>query len=89
MRLRTTPRDRQELRNSAGALTLGVMFGVAIAIGAGIGTWIDHRFHVDPWGVTIGALVGVVVGFRNLIEFAMSMTRADEEEAKRKKEGRP
>ena len=77
------------MRNTGDALTIGLMFGVAIAIGAGIGTWVDHRFHVAPWGSTIGALVGVVVGFVNLVEVAMRMARADEEEAKRKKEGRP
>lgn len=89
MRLRTTRTDRQEMRNTGDALTIGLMFGVAIAIGYGIGTWVDNRFHVAPWGSTIGALVGVVVGFVNLIEVAQRMSRAADEEDRRKKEGKP
>jgi F0F1-type ATP synthase assembly protein I len=32
-----------------------------------IGAWVDRRYGTEPWGVTIGAVIGIVGGVGHLI----------------------
>jgi F0F1-type ATP synthase assembly protein I len=53
--------------------------GLEVAVGAGlgalIGTWIDHKWHTDPWGVLIGTLLGISAGMYVLIKEAMKANK--------------
>ncbi|MGK0362203.1 MAG: F0F1-type ATP synthase assembly protein I [Bradymonadia bacterium] len=39
--------------------SVGLEMGVAVAIGAGIGYWLDSKYGWSPKGVLIGTLFGV------------------------------
>jgi ATP synthase protein I len=52
-----------------GTRMLGVGFELAAAV-AGftlIGYWVDRHFGYGPWGVIVGAVLGLVGGMYNLI----------------------
>lgn len=63
---------------SAGTLELGV----SVAVGAGIGYWLDSVFHTAPWLTLFWLLCGVVAGFRSLLRVARRLEK-DEEETNR------
>lgn len=52
---------------------LGVGFEFAAAVGglALLGYWVDRHFATEPWGVVVGALVGLIGGTYNLIKETM------------------
>jgi len=46
---------------------VGVEFAAAVGGCAALGFWIDRRYGSTPWGLVIGAGVGVIGGTYNLI----------------------
>lgn len=60
---------------SAGAV--GLEFGVAIAIGAFGGMWLDEKFGTEPWLVMAGVIFGSAAGFRSLYRFARKQNLDD------------
>jgi len=46
----------------------GVSFAVTILVGVYAGVWADRHWGTDPWGVVVGAVVGSVFGFYNLVK---------------------
>lgn len=48
------------------ALTLGVMFPVAIGIGYLLGHWLDGLFGLRPWLTIVFTALGVAAAFVNL-----------------------
>ena len=55
---------------------VGIELVLAILILAGIGHWFDLRYGSGrSWGMTIGFLLGVAVGVRNLVRVAQQMQK--------------
>jgi F0F1-type ATP synthase assembly protein I len=54
---------------------LGTEIAVGAGLGALIGTWIDRKFHCDPWGVVIGTLLGISAGMYLLIKEAINANK--------------
>ena len=46
--------------------SMGLAMALSIAIGAGLGYYIDERFGTNPWGLYIGLGLGIAAAFRNL-----------------------
>jgi F0F1-type ATP synthase assembly protein I len=46
---------------------IGLEFAVAAIVGVVGGNYIDSRFGTGPWGVFIGAILGLASGFYRLI----------------------
>jgi F0F1-type ATP synthase assembly protein I len=68
----------------------GAGFEIAAAVGgfAALGWWIDRRRGSAPWGLLIGALLGLVGGLYNLIRASLVAARkAEAERAAAGKEG--
>ena len=68
-------------------------FEIAAAVGgfAALGWWIDRHRGTAPWGLLIGALLGLIGGLYNLIKSALLQGRAAETErraVREKREGR-
>ena len=40
-----------------------------------IGYWVDGRFGTRPWGVVIGAIIGLVGGLYNLVRESLAAVR--------------
>jgi hypothetical protein len=56
--------------------SVGLELVLTILIPAAIGHWLDGRYwHDSGYGVGVGFVVGVVVGFRNLVRTANGMQR--------------
>jgi ATP synthase protein I len=56
--------------------SVGLEMGVAVAIGWGIGYWLDERAGTKPWLMIIFLLFGVVAGFKGMIRAAREANRA-------------
>ena len=54
---------------------IGVELVAAIAGFTLIGYWLDRKFDTEPWGVLIGAILGVIGGMYNVIRQALNATR--------------
>lgn len=55
---------------------LGVEMVAAVAGLTLVGYWVDRQFGTAPWGLLIGALLGLVGGFNNLIRAALKEGRS-------------
>ena len=81
--------DRTPWVRSAG---MGIDFAAAVAVFVLIGYWIDRRFGSSPWGVLVGAGLGLVGGMYNLIRQGLKATRQavkDDEERRAAERDRP
>jgi ATP synthase protein I len=65
--------------------SLGLEMGIAVAIGLGIGWWLDKVFHTKPWLTLVFLLFGVVAGFKNIY----LLLKKQEENEKREHDGSP
>jgi len=74
------------MRNTADGMTVGIMFGVSIAMAAAAGAWVDRKLGTEPWGVVIGVLMGAAAGFVNLFQVVLRISREDEEARRKKKD---
>ena len=64
---------------------IGVEFAAAVAGLALLGYWIDAHYGTGPWGVLIGAALGLIGGTYNLIRQSMAAFRQLDQEARDKK----
>ena len=56
--------------------SVGLELVLTILIPAALGHWLDGRYwHDSGYGVGVGFVIGVVVGFRNLVRTANGMQR--------------
>jgi F0F1-type ATP synthase assembly protein I len=77
-RVEKTPEPGSGSQEPNLSLKLGYGFAMATQFGAGVlggvlvGSWLDRRFHLDPWGTMGGALLGMVAGFQGLFVLTRS-----------------
>jgi hypothetical protein len=63
---------------------VGIELVLSILILGGIGHWLDQRYwRGHDWGMTVGFLLGIAVGVRNLVRAAQRMQRDIEREEAR------
>jgi hypothetical protein len=56
--------------------SVGIEFVLTIALASGLGYWLDARYWGGRgWGLGAGFVLGVAVGFRNLVRTANQMQR--------------
>ena len=58
---------------------VGISFGACTALGWFGGKWVDSRFGYEPWGATIGALLGVSLGIWDLLRVSVAVERDEKE----------
>ena len=56
-------------------LGLGLQMAVGIALGLFIGGWLERKYGWQPWGTTIGALLGFAGGMYLLIKEALRVNK--------------
>ena len=71
------PRNAQTAWKYSG---LGMELVGAVVALVLVGYWIDRRFGSGPWGVLIGAGIGIVGGMWNLIRAGLEAQREMESE---------
>lgn len=69
---RVDPRDRQPWMRLAGS---GVELAAAVGGFSLLGYWIDRHYGSSPWGLLVGALLGLVGGFYNLVRASFAASR--------------
>ena len=47
--------------------SVGIEMGLAVAIGWGIGYWLDGKLGTKPWLMIVFLLFGVAAGFKGLL----------------------
>ena len=55
--------------------TLGLEMGLSVAVGVGIGYYLDKWLKTEPWFLIIFLLFGVVAGFRSLYRAAKRLQK--------------
>lgn len=58
---------------------LGIEIAAAVGLLSLLGWWIDGRLGSAPWGLVIGAMVGLIGGMANLLRSALSSVERPED----------
>ena len=58
--------------------TLGLEMGLSVALGVGIGYYLDKWLNTEPWLLIVFFFLGVIAGFRSLYR---AMKRLQKEES--------
>lgn len=54
------------------------------AVPPAVGFWIDQHYGLSPWAVSVGGLLGLVVGFRELMRLVNRMDAAEQRRKSKK-----
>ncbi|MCK6446364.1 MAG: AtpZ/AtpI family protein [Planctomycetes bacterium] len=46
---------------------LGLQYALTVVLLTGLGWWLDARWETTPWLLVVGAVLGSVAGFVNLV----------------------
>ncbi len=57
---------KKSIKDLAFFSSIGMAMALSIAIGAGLGYFIDEKFGTKPWGLYIGLGFGIAAAFKNL-----------------------
>lgn len=68
---------------------VGVEFAAAVGGFAAVGYWLDLKYGCQPWGVLIGAALGLIGGTYNLIRESLAAFRLADKKHERTDHGRP
>lgn len=60
---------------------LGLEFAAAVAGLSLLGYWVDRHYGTSPWGLLIGALLGLIGGLNNFVRGGLVAAREAAEEA--------
>jgi F0F1-type ATP synthase assembly protein I len=60
---------------------IGVEFAAAVAGFAAVGYWVDLRWETRPWGVVIGAGLGLIGGTYNLVRQSLAAFKTYQDNA--------
>lgn len=50
-----------------------MQMAVGVGLGCIVGWWLDRRFGWSPWGLIVGAMLGLVAGMYLLIKEAIGL----------------
>ena len=73
---------------AASLTTIGLEMGVCVALGWGIGYFLDGRLGTQPWLMLVFLLLGVAAGFKALITTA-NKARTKQREADKNENDEP
>ena len=67
------------LRQIAPLLGLGIELALLVLLGVGGGHWVDGRYDTSPWGILVGGVVGIAVGFYHFLRAVWPRNRDPQE----------
>ncbi len=70
--------DKKAIRALTSYSYVGIFFGVAVAMCAFAGDWLDRRFATKPWLTLAGILLGVATGFVELYRVSKKALKEQE-----------
>jgi ATP synthase protein I len=60
--------------------TLGLEMGLSVALGVGIGYYLDKWLNTEPWLLIVFLLLGVIAGFRSLYRALKRLQKEESED---------
>ena len=72
------PRQSKRMPSWVRYSGMGMELAAAVAGFVLVGVWIDRHYETAPWGVVIGAVLGLVGGMSNLIRESLTAIRSQE-----------
>ena len=76
-------RKGRGLYEGLSASSAGLELGIAVALGALFGRWLDGKLGTEPWMLLVFLVVGLIAGFRGVLRAVARAERADNEKARR------
>jgi len=67
--------------------SLGLEMGLCVAIGAGIGWFLDSRLGTKPWLLLVFLLFGIAAAFKAVIDAARRATQASNSTSDQESDG--
>lgn len=66
-------------RKLAPYLNIGYFFGISVSGLTLLGYYLDRKWQTDPWLTLVGAVLGIGMGFYNLIKTVFALDNKDKE----------
>ena len=60
--------------------TLGLEMGLSVALGVGIGYYLDKWLNTEPWLLIVFFFLGVIAGFRSLYRALKRLQKEESED---------
>lgn len=73
-------KDRSLRESIASASVVGLNLVSATFVGLAIGYWLDRWLGTSPWLLLVFLVLGIVAGFRNVLQEVRKIQRADRED---------
>jgi ATP synthase protein I len=70
----------KQLKQFARLASVGIELVISTVLGMLGGRWLDSKLSTEPWLTLVGLLLGVVAGFRSLIQAARKASQASQEQ---------
>ena len=51
--------------------SVGIEMGLAVGVGYFLGDWLDERFDIAPWGLTLGLFAGFGAAVKAIVRIAI------------------
>ncbi len=77
-------KNRHNMAKWLNVATLATMIPVSTGVGFIIGYYLDKLFKTEPYLVIIWTLLGIIAGFKSIIEFVIRENKEIEEESDKK-----
>lgn len=70
--------DYRWVKNAGNVLSIGMLILVSIAVGFGIGYWLDGKFGTKPWLAFVFTLFGLAAGLYESVRILIEAMKDDD-----------
>lgn len=80
-------RTSRRMYHGLSASSAGLELGIAVALGALFGRWLDGKLGTEPWLLLVFLIIGLIAGFRGVLRAVARADRAARAEAEADRRG--
>ena len=67
--------DYRWMRNLGSVFSIGMLILISIAIGMGLGYWLDSKLGTKPWLAFVFTIIGLAAGLYESVKILIEATR--------------